>query len=101
MERQQERPTDLIESSKRKFALSQARFRRQQIELGLLSLQGSIKDGLRAHGILYGLAGATDDWATLLDNLEAASEPLSHDHTYRLRRLHLLCEEISHGDTVT
>jgi hypothetical protein len=95
-------PTDLIQRSKQKFVLSQARLRQGQIELTLLSLHGSLDDGLRAYLHLHGHAIARDDWPSLIAALRADEEhPLTRDEADQLQRIYTLWMRISCGEAVT
>lgn len=103
MDRDSEKaPIDLLNSSKKKFTLGQARLRRGQIELMLLSLYGSLEDGLRAYALLHGYASARSDWSTLLLSLaEDTNSPLSQGEYERLQHIAHLRNQIVQGDTVT
>jgi hypothetical protein len=95
-------PTELMQRSKDKFVLSQARLRREQIELTLLSLYGSLDDGLRAYLLLHGTAVAPDNWPDLIALLRDDSKhPLTRDEAHQLQRIHRLHEHIARGEAVT
>jgi hypothetical protein len=95
-------PTELMQRSKEKFVRSQARLRREQIELTLLSLYGSLDDGLRAYLLLHGQAVAPDNWPDLIPLLrEDAKHPLTRDEAHQLQRIHRLHGQIARGEAVT
>lgn len=101
-------PSDFINASKTKYALAQARLRRGEVELALLSLRGSLEDALRAHLLLYGHAAADAEWATLIEMLSVeegaaagGDTTLTPDERERLRRMHHLHLRIAAGDAVT
>jgi hypothetical protein len=95
-------PTELMQRSKEKFVLGQARLRREQIELTLLSLYGSLDDGLRAYLLLHGTAVAPDNWLDLIPLLrEDARHPLTRDEAHQLQRIHNLHSQISRGEAIT
>lgn len=95
-------PTELIASSKARFALGQARLRRGQDELALLSFHGSLEDGLRAHLVLHSDPAAHGDWLQLLDAMRDDQwQPLSAIEIERIGRIENLRLRLSHGDRVT
>ncbi len=97
-----DQPADLLQSSKQKYSLSQARLRRGHLELTLLSLCGSLEDGLRGHLLLHGKAVARDDWPTLIARLrEDSTHPLTHEEADQLQRLYALWRRLSYGEAVT
>lgn len=99
---QSQTPAELVANSKTKFALGQARLRRRQIELALLSFHGSLEDALRAYLMLHHHIADAGDWHELLDTLGTdARHPLSRDEAERLRRAHSLRERITRGESVT
>jgi hypothetical protein len=82
--------------------LSQARLHRELIELTLLSLHGSLEDGLRGYVLLHGHAVARDDWPTLLTLLRSdKAHPLSREEADRLQRIYSLWVRIARGEAVT
>jgi hypothetical protein len=97
-----DQPTDLLQSSKQKYSLSQARLRRGHLELTLLSLCGSLEDGLRGHLLLHGKAVARDDWPTLIARLrEDSTHALAREEADQLQRLYALWRRLSYGEAVT
>ncbi len=95
-------PTELMQRSKEKFVLGQARLRREQIELTLLSLYGSLDDGLRSYLLLHGQAVAPDNWPDLIPLLrEDTRHPLTRDEAHQLHRIHSLHSQIARGEAVT
>jgi hypothetical protein len=97
-----ETPTSLFRSSKEKFVLSQARLHREHIELTLLSLHGSLEDGLRGYVLLHGHAVARDDWPSLLQVLRSdETHPLSREEADRLQRIYRMWVRIVRGEAVT
>jgi hypothetical protein len=82
--------------------LSQARLRREQIELTLLSLYGSLDDGLRAYLLLHGQPVAPDNWPDLIAHLrDDAKHPLTRDEAHQLERIYRLHGQIARGEAVT
>ncbi|MCG8352688.1 MAG: SH3 domain-containing protein [Chloroflexales bacterium] len=95
-------PTELITRSKTKFALSQARLRREQYELALLSLHGSLENVFRAHLLLHSDPQAGSDWPSLLEAMRNDSwQPLGVDEAVRISRMQSLTDRIAHGEPVT
>lgn len=95
-------PTDLLASSKQKFILSQARLRRGLVELTLLSLQGSLQDGLRSYLLLHGHPSARADFAALREALaSAASLRLEEEEASRIQHMEQVRSRISEGEAVT
>jgi hypothetical protein len=95
-------PTELMQRSKEKFVRSQSRLRREQIELTLLGLYGSLDDGLRAYLLLHGTAIAPDNWPDLIARLrEDERHPLTRDEAHQLQRIHHLHSQISRGEAIT
>lgn len=95
-------PADLVASSKKKFALALARLRREQRELALLSLHGSLSDAFRAYLLPRGVVIAEEDWSTLLETMAQDSHrPLSDSEEERIRRTHRLRLRIAQGETIT
>jgi hypothetical protein len=95
-------PAELFASSKKKFELALSRLRRDQIALALLSLQGSLEDGFRAHLALHQNPAAEGDFATLLQALyEDESEPLNRYEADRIRHTMQLQTRIATGEAVT
>ncbi|NJM05576.1 SH3 domain-containing protein [Candidatus Gracilibacteria bacterium] len=94
--------TDLLASSKIKYTLGQARLRRDQRELALLSFHGALEDALRAHLLRWRSPAATEAWAGMLgalrDDLEA---PLAPRDIERVQQLHELRMRIARGEQVT
>lgn len=94
--------TDLITSSKQKFTLSQSRLRRGLCELALLSLQGSLEDGLRSYLLLHHHPAARGDVPTLLAALGAyPPRPLAHADARQVRRMALLWQRVAQGEAAT
>jgi hypothetical protein len=101
-DRESNTPSARRASSKRKHTLSLARMRRNQSELTLLSLYGSLDDALRAHLLLYQNPAATQDVNSVLLALRQDSKlPLSREEAERIRRLHTLQTRVASGETVT
>lgn len=95
-------PTDLLNSSKKKFTLGQARLRRGQIELMLLSLYGSLEDGLRSYLLLHGHTAAREDWMAMLEALgDDATRPLLAAEYDRLQRIANLRTQVVEGEAIT
>lgn len=95
-------PTDLITSSKTRFTLGRARLRREQYELALLSLHGSLEDGLRAHLTLHSSPAANGDWPALLAALLADPwQPLTPSEVERIGHMQRLHALVAQGDPVT
>jgi hypothetical protein len=101
-------PTDLLKRSRDKYALGQARLRREAAELALLSFQGSLEDALRANLLLHALPAAGGEWDEVLTALRSSSgDPslgpplLITGEAERLRRMHSLCDRIRSGGQVT
>jgi hypothetical protein len=101
-------PTDLLKRSREKYALGQARLRREASELALLSFQGSLEDALRANLLLHALPAAQGDWEAVLTTLRSSSgDPslgpplLITGEAERLRRMQSLRDRISSGGQVT
>jgi hypothetical protein len=94
--------TDLLTSSKGKYTLGQARLRRDQRELALLSFHGALEDALRAHLLRWRSPAATEPWANMLtalcDDVEVALRPREIE---RLQGLHELRMRIARGEQVT
>jgi hypothetical protein len=94
--------TDLLASSKAKYTLGQARLRRDQRELALLSFHGALEDALRAHLLRWRSPAATEAWANMLvalrDDVEA---PLRPRDIERVQGLHELRMRIARGEQVT
>jgi hypothetical protein len=91
--------TELIASSKKKYALAQARLRRGLIELALLSLQGSLDDALRSYLRLRKHPAAHADWPTLLTAFQAdASPPLSEEEARDLHDMRQLWQRVVVGE---
>jgi hypothetical protein len=94
-------PTDLMVRSKEKYVLSQARLRRGALETALLSLHGSLADGLRAYLLLHRQPEAAADWPAMLAALGTAEQPLTPDEAAQVQRIHRLWERITSGEAVT
>jgi hypothetical protein len=95
-------PADLIACSKQKYTLSQARLQPGKVELALLSLQGSLEDGLRSYLLLHGHTAARDDFSALLTALcDYTPLALSQEHVRRIRRMHDVRDRIIQGEAVT
>lgn len=95
-------PAELIASSKRKFALAQARMRRNQHELALLSLAGSLHDALCHHLLLRNNPAVREGTDILLDALYIDPDlPLSQGEVERARRIYSLQARVAQGDAVT
>ncbi len=101
-DRESNTPSARRASSKRKHTLSLARMRRNQSELTLLSLYGSLDDALRAHLLLYQNPAANQDLnGVLLAMRQDGKLPLSREEAERIRRLHSLQTRVASGETVT
>jgi hypothetical protein len=95
-------PADLMASSKQKFVLSQARLQPGKVELALLSLHGSLQDGLRAYLLLHGRPAAEKDLSGLIAALaDDSKKPLVSEHADRLQHMSGVWERIVQGEAVT
>jgi hypothetical protein len=95
-------PQDLAGRSKKKYTLSQARQRREQVELTLLSLVGSLEDGLRSYLLLHGHPAAGARLPDLLPPLQEDSRhPLKPDEAARVRHMLDIWRHIVDGEAVT
>jgi hypothetical protein len=95
-------PTDFIASSKQKFILSQARLKPGHLELTLLSLQGSLEDGLRAYLLLHGHRAAEHPLPDVLEVLRAdAKRPLAAAEAKRVQAMSRAKSRIVQGEAVT
>jgi hypothetical protein len=95
-------PSELFARSKKKFELALARLRREQIELALLSLHGSLEDAFRAHLALHQNMASEGDWGDVLAALQQdVDEPLARHEVDRIRRNIHLHERIAQGEAVT
>ncbi len=95
-------PAELFASSKKKFELAQSRIRRDQIALALLSLQGSLEDGFRAHLALHQNPAMDADFALLLQALyDDEKEPINRHEAERIRQMMHLQTRIAQGEAVT
>jgi hypothetical protein len=95
-------PQDLAGRSKKKYTLSQARQRREQVELTLLSLVGSLEDGLRSYLLLHGHPAADARLPDLLPPLEGdARHPLQPSEAARVRHMLDIWRHIVAGEAVT
>lgn len=100
-------PSALQASSQQKFALSQARLRRGWLELALLSLHGSLAEGLDSYLLLYqqlAVPLASDDPARLPDVLNRLTQypalPLAAEDAERLYLLDDVYTRLIHGEAV-
>ncbi len=101
-------PAELIARSKEKYALGIARIRREHYTLALLSLHGSLEDGLRAHLQLHHHPAGSGDWDTILDTLAKAVDQdekpvtrLTPVEAERLRRIDKLWRKARRGEHIT
>lgn len=95
-------PAELIARGKQKYAMGVARLRREQQELALLSLLGSLEDILRGHLSLHRSLFAEHHFLDLLDTLSHdVDSPLLPDEIAGLRRMHSLRLRIAQGESVT
>lgn len=100
-------PSALQASSQQKFALSQARLRRGWLELALLSLHGSLAEGLDGYLLLYqqlAVPLASADPARLPDVLNRLTQhptlPLAAEDAERLYLLDDVYTRLIHGEAV-
>lgn len=99
--RQLPTPTELISSSKAKYALGQVRIRRGEDELALLSFHGSLEDALRAHLLLRRDPAGEGDWPTMIESLRRdPDKPIDPEQAERLRRMNSLRIQVAHGDRI-
>lgn len=97
-----EQTSELIASSKRKFALAQARLRRGQVELALLSFYGSLEDALRNHLLLQSHPAHEQGISSVLEALRNDTiRPLPREEGERVRRMHSFQTRIARGQAVT
>jgi hypothetical protein len=95
-------PNDFIASSKQKFVLSQARLKPGNLELALLSLQGSLEDGLRSYLLLHGHGDAQKPLHALLEALRTdAKHVLAQDEAKRVQAMSRVQHRIAQGEAVT
>lgn len=93
---------DLARRSKEKFTLSQGRLRRDQNELGLLSLYGSLTDGFCSYLVLHRQTPQSDDFAALLEQLQAdTAHPLQANEVTQLEQLRQHHARIMAGEALT
>ncbi|NJL33262.1 MAG: hypothetical protein HC893_04640 [Chloroflexaceae bacterium] len=94
-------PTSLIASSKEKYRLCQARLNRGWIELALLSIHGSLEDGLRSYLLLRHLPAPQGEWDALLRQIQTHGELAEADQsTARLYQIDHLHRCITRGEAV-
>ncbi|NJL04622.1 MAG: hypothetical protein HC911_06870 [Chloroflexaceae bacterium] len=100
-------PSALQASSQQKFALSQARLRRGWLELALLSLHGSLAEGLDGYLLLYqqlAVPLASADPTRLPDVLNRLTQhpalPLAAEDAERLYLLDDVYTRLIHGEAV-
>lgn len=96
------RPADLIARSKSRFTLSQARARRGQLELALLSLRGSLSDALRSYLLLHQHPAAAGAWPDMIAAVQGDPlQTLDDASADQLVRIERICTRITAGDAVT